>query len=351
MELKFLVGCYTSPTHKNGLHVLELDADRGIITLINSHEVANSSYLTFSPNKSIIYTVNENHGISDSLTAIKFDKKALAFETINEIDVKGSDPCFISIDSKGRHVFSANYSDGTLCCVPIQNHGELASSIQVLKHDINPLDSLHPNTHMHAAVLSPDEQFLLASNLGQDTITVYNYQPMNLDKPLSKTKTVYQFPAGTGPRHLIFDELAKFVYIVGELDATLHILAWNNGALSFVQRLMLMPADFKGKNSAADIHFGAGGKFLYVSNRGDANQLICFSINQETGEAVLLARTPSLGHGPRNFAIDSSGKYMLVAHQYSNDIRLFKINEISGELVNLGVSYPINSPVYVSFFS
>ncbi|RZK38364.1 MAG: lactonase family protein [Pedobacter sp.] len=348
MKLRFLVGCYTSLIEESSLHILELNQTSKTLTLVNSHQVSNPSFSAFFPAKSIIYTVNENHGLNDRLTAVAFDREKLLFKTINEVDIKASDPCFISVDSKGKHVFSANYSDGTLSCVALNIDGSLGNLVQVIKHEIDPLDEAHPNTHMHAAVLSPDEQFLLVSNLGQDTITIYNYQASE-EKPLTGTGHVYRFQDGTGPRHLIFDAAAKFVYVVGELDGSLHVLAWAEGTLTAVQRLMLMPPDFKDKNSAADLHFGASGDFLYVSNRGDANQIISFSIDQVTGKATVLDRTASLGEGPRNFAIDPSGKYMLVAHQYSNNIRLFEIDPLNGKLCDTGKSVQLNSPVYVSF--
>lgn len=348
--MKFLIGCYTNTKNEQSLHLLEFDKEYNAINLINSHIVSNPSYLLYANSKSIIYTVNEDHTSSDSLTALSFNKENLTLETINDVEIKGSDPCFINVDSNLRHIFSANYSDGTLSCITLKQDGSFDKLAQVIKHEINPLDKLHPNTHIHATVLSPCERFLLVSNLGQDTITVYNYQPSEV-QPLSETGMSYQFPVGTGPRHLIFDQNAKFVYVVGELDASLHVLAWDNGGLTFIQQLMLMPVDFKGKNSAADIHFGANGNFLYVSNRGGANQLISFSINQKTGRATFLERTSSLGKGPRNFAIDPSGKFLLVTHQYTDDIRLFNIDPLNGKLYDTGNSFKLNSPVFVCFLS
>lgn len=348
MKIRIIVGCYTTKEYKQGLHILDLDKEARELRLFKSHKVANPSYLVLSPDKSKIYTVNENHCASDSLTTIAFDGEKTIFETINEVKINGADPCFINVDSKRKHIFSANYSDGTLSCVALKEDGSFGKLVQVIKHEIDPLDLHHPNTHMHAAVLSPCENFLLTSNLGQDTIIIYNYQTTEAE-PLTETGNVYRFPDGTGPRHLIFDKAAKFVYVVGELDASLNVLAWNGGTLTFIQRVMLMPSDFKGKNSAADIHFGASGNFLYVSNRGDANQIISFSVDCETGKATILERTPSLGEGPRNFAVDHTGSYLLVAHQYSNDIRLFEINKSSGKLIATNVTISIKSPVFVSF--
>jgi 6-phosphogluconolactonase (cycloisomerase 2 family) len=42
---------------------------------------------------------------------------------------------------------------------------------------------------------------------------------------------------------------------------------------------MLSP-DYKGRVGAADIHVSTDGNFLYASNRGDANEIVIYSIDK-----------------------------------------------------------------------
>jgi 6-phosphogluconolactonase len=347
MKLKFLVGCYTNETNQNGLHLFTFDEMTKQIELIGTHAISNASFATSSPSLPILYVVNENHTESDSVSAVSFDRKSNTFKTINTVDV-GADPCFITVDLSGKFVFSANYSDGTLSCLPVNADGSLGDVVQVIKNEVDPLDDAHPNSHLHAVVFSPDEKFLLATNLGQDTITVYPYQPSQADQPLNQqAQQVYRFPAGTGPRHLLFDQNGRYVYVVGELDGSLHVLEWQNNKLLFVESHPLMPSDFNGKNSAADLHFDPTGRFLYVSNRGDANQLISFKVDATTGHVLFNNSVSSGGNGPRNFEFTKDGRFVLAANQYSNNLVVFESDEASGILTEIEAKFELNSPVFV----
>ena len=80
------------------------------------------------------------------------------------------------------------------------------------------------------------------------------------------------------------------------------------GSLKTLQKISTLPKDFKGTNTAADVHVHPSGKFLYGSNRGH-DSIACFAIDAKTGELSLIGYTPTQGKNPRNFAIDPSGTF------------------------------------------
>ena len=90
------------------------------------------------------------------------------------------------------------------------------------------------------------------------------------------------------------------------------------------------------------------GKFLYATNRGEANSITIFKI-LKTGKLQLSGQTATLGKGPRNFAIDPTGNFLLVAHQYTNEIVIFKINKTTGALTDTGKKIPLCAPVCLVF--
>ena len=57
--------------------------------------------------------------------------------------------------------------------------------------------------------------------------------------------------------------------------------------------------------------FRPTGKFLYSSDRGEANEIEVFSINRDDGKLAFIQRTSSLGKTPRNFVIDPEGKLFI----------------------------------------
>ena len=58
-----------------------------------------------------------------------------------------------------------------------------------------------------------------------------------------------------------------------------------------------------------------------------------------------------MGKGPRNFTIDPTGRFLLVANQQSNEIIVFKVNKEDGALIPTYNSLPMDSPVFVYLVS
>ncbi|MFM2327499.1 MAG: hypothetical protein RIR31_1701, partial [Bacteroidota bacterium] len=106
-----------------------------------------------------------------------------------------------------------------------------------------------------------------------------------------------------------------------------------------------LPADFKGVIGSADIHVSPNGKFLYCSNRGDANTISIFSIHPTDGKLTLIGHQSTLGKTPRNFNFDPSGNFLLVANQNTDDIVIFKIDKKTGLLTDTGKKVNVGNPV------
>ena len=72
--------------------------------------------------------------------------------------------------------------------------------------------------------------------------------------------------------------------------------------------------------------------------------------NQRQSDAVRDAYLEARGiKTPRNFAIEPTGKYMLVANQSGNDVISFAINQETGELTPTGSRVEVGAPVCVRF--
>jgi 6-phosphogluconolactonase len=110
----------------------------------------------------------------------------------------------------------------------------------------------------------------------------------------------------------------------------------------------MLPEGFTGKVGAADIHTSPDGKFLYASNRGEANDIAIYAIGKD-GKLTYAGRQSSLGSAPRNFAIDPSGNFLLAANQNSDDIFLFKRDQKTGLLSPTGAKITVSMPVCLKF--
>jgi 6-phosphogluconolactonase len=194
---------------------------------------------------------------------------------------------------------------------------------------------------------SPDKKYLLATDLGTDLIHIYKYNPDSKSDVL-EFLSFFKTKLKSGPRHLTFSPDGKFVYLVHEFSGSVSVFSFKNGNLKLTQETSLIQNKFKGETSAADIHISPDGRFLYATNRGSANDITCFKI-RKNGKLKWKSNTSTLGKGPRNFVIDPLGNFLLVAHQYTNKVVVFKIDKETGGLTNTGKKLELCSPVCLIF--
>ena len=200
-------------------------------------------------------------------------------------------------------------------------------------------------------MISPDPsgKYIYATDLGTDKLTCYTLDLQK--KALVNTGHTTSLTAGAGPRHIAFHKAHSWVYVVNELNATIE--AFNQdlatGSLARFQIISTLPAGTKVPGDCADIHISPSGKFLYSSNRGQNNSIAMYSINESSGELTLIGHQSSKGKIPRNFAIDPSGTFLVVANQDSNNIAVFRIDSTTGKLIDLNQEISIPMPVCIKF--
>jgi 6-phosphogluconolactonase len=108
------------------------------------------------------------------------------------------------------------------------------------------------------------------------------------------------------------------------------------GKLIAIQRISSHPSDYKGDIGSADIHLSPDGKFLYASNRGDANSIAIYSVNTTTGRLQSKGFQSTLGEAPEIFTIDPTGKYFISGKPEQQHIVIFKRNLTTGSLTPTG---------------
>ena len=63
------------------------------------------------------------------------------------------------------------------------------------------------------------------------------------------------------------------------------------------------------------------------------------------GQLTYEGRQATLGKGPRNFTIDPTGVFLLVANQQTNEVVIFKRDKKSGLLSDSGKRISVGAPV------
>jgi len=234
--------------------------------------------------------------------------------------------------------------------LPINKDGSLMPVVQTIQDaGTGPNKDRQAGPHVHTAVLSPDEKYLLYTDLGTDKLNIYRYKPGADQTLIAAEPSVINVLPGHGPRHLDFSPDKKYMYLITEMGGVIYVFDYDGPKSKQLEAISLVADGFKGATGAADIHVSPDGKFLYATNRGDANEIVVFSIDHSSGRLTFVERKSSMGKTPRNFVIDPSGNYLLVANQMSDNIYVYRINKLTGKLTLTTSKITVGNPSCLKF--
>jgi len=363
-DVELLVGSYTQGTSQ-GIYRLQFDSDKGHITPepLQVFKASNPSWLTLSADQQRLFVVNENgQGQTDVVgraSSVAIDPKSNELTLVNQVSTLGEEPTHSSLSHDERYLFVANYGvhadpGGSLAVLPINAQGQLQPVTQMSSHPasrVNPERQM--SAHVHSVVSSPDGKFVYASDLGADKVFVYRYDPAaNPEHPLVAAEPAFiELPAGSGPRHLLFSKDGKHAYLTTEMSAQVFVFDYADGQLKQRQAVDLahgLPAE---KRAAGALHASPDGKFLYVSNRGKANEILVFAINPGNGELTEIQRRSVDGDHPREFALSPNGKFLLIANQMSNAIVVLERDSKTGKLGKTVQRLKMDAPSDLKFIN
>lgn len=345
-DLYLLIGTYTNTTSE-GIYVYSFK--NGEASKISAVKSSNPSFIAVSPNGKTVFAVNENN--PGTVSSFTFNKDSGTLKFINEVETKGAHPCYVTIDKRAKHIVVGNYSGGNLSVFDVKEDGSLGEAKQTIQHNGNSVNrQRQEKAHVHATVFSPDYEQLFVPDLGMDKLMIYKVDAKK--GTLTAAETPFEdVNPGAGPRHAEFHPNGKLLFLMEELSGAVSSYKYEEGKLKLVQNISAHPFNYKGNKGSADIHVSKDGKFLYCSNRGDANSIAIFSINEETGILTPLGYQPTLGIHPRNFTIDPSGNFLLVANRDSDEVVIFKINTLTGMLTDTGKRISVPRPVCLKWIS
>lgn len=337
-----------------GVYVYEFDRETGELTHLQTvTDRVSPNFQTIHPNGQFLYSVSRDQfsGDTDSHTigAYRIDRETGRLSLINERPVEGTAPTYVSVDPQGRLAYVSHYITGNLSVFTIGEDGSLEGPTDVIQHEGS---SIHPQRqqrpHAHSIVPSADGRFVYAADLGMDQVTIF--EPDRESGRLVPAGTPYfESTPGAGPRHFVFHPGGEYAYLAEELSSTIAALRVDpeTGALEQIQRVNMIPDDFDGDNSAADIHVSPDGRFLYASNRGH-DSLVIYSIDQSTGRLNLVGHEPTRGGHPRDFMIDQKGEFVLVANRDDDNVVVFRRDATTGLLDYTGVEVHVPMAVCVT---
>ena len=384
-----IVGCNTGSPDKDALKVLECDTETGAAKIVQSvNGCEGTTYFQISRDGKTLYSVvaekvdNKSHG-----AIVKFDVENHRIGKMTKLaELPCETPCHVALSPDESVMSVAVYWSGIYgvmalderCATfgrdayPQTSAGALETrpyqSAALPNDAVGPRKDRQQKAFAHQTFYTPDGKLMGVCDLGCDRVNFYDYKkPGGLDKPVVTLKA----DPGDGPRHAIFSNDGKFLFVVNELSSTVTSYAVAKGTPNLVGasfqdargRLGEPSLPFKriGKWSmlpegcalketetkAAAIKSTADGKIVMASNRG--HDSIAFYEVGLLGKLKLRNIAKLTGKFPRDFELMPGEKFMVVGHKMSNEIQVYAFDREKCELKPVGEPIPCWRPLCFKF--
>lgn len=343
-------GSYNWDKGSEAVYVYELDNKTGKLTKVaSSSDVINPGYITVSSDGNYIYASSDaktpNYGTVSSF-AFDAEKKSLTF--LNQQKTGGENPVYVNVDKSVKWLINVTYNQATISVFPLLENGKIDSIAQHFKFTegsgVNP--TRQEKSHTHSAVFAPDYTTVLFADLGADKILQYPFDASQ-NKPLIYNQSTFiNTKPESGPRHITFSKNGKLVYSIEELAGMISVYDFSDSNLKDIQRIATHPDKITEGFESSDVHISPDGKFLYATNRGKENNIAIFKVLND-GKLESIGYQKTGGKHPRTFAIDETGKFIIVTNVNSQDVTVFRRNLETGMLKKVGKPVKINPPTCV----
>ncbi|MBR1538046.1 MAG: lactonase family protein [Bacteroidales bacterium] len=342
----------------------------------------NTSCLALSPDRRFLFAVSEsgdNSGMYSFLVHPYDRLKPLPFGRIERrSEVRGisPDPCHLLYipgyfnqcgDPENGAVLSADYSGGTVSVFPVRD-GKLGDASQVVRFEgSGPVAERQQGPHIHH--LAQLGNLLLAVDLGADCIHVLrlfdsSVRPLcdgRLDRALRLERlSDIPAPAGSGPRHLVFDRDGSHFYVITELSNEILVYSMPDYTAAgdrpvLLQRLPIGDPTFP-EQAGGDIQLSPDGRHLYASLRNGGDGLAIAEV-QPDGLIRRVGFQPTGAH-VRDFLFLPeglpTGEHMVLFCKNSRCIQFYRRNPADGTLTlvkELPLAPFYGEPVYGTVYS
>jgi 6-phosphogluconolactonase len=266
----------------------------------------------------------EPRGDRHGITAFRVDARGALSQHGPPAPLR-SRPIHITGDGPGRYLLVA-YSDPSGVSVhAINADGSVGAEVP----QRGPLDA---GIYAHQVRVLPSNRAVILVTRGNEptassredpgALKVFRYDAGNLSDEISIAP---QNGLGFRARHLDFHPTRPWVFLTIEAQNRLDMYRRTDDGLepmpAFSASTLADGGGVRSGQTTSTVHVHPGGQFVYVGNRGaptgGRNEIAVFRINDATGEPSLVQNVDTRGFTPRTFALDPSGRLLVVGNQNS----------------------------------
>jgi 6-phosphogluconolactonase len=353
--IRFYVGSSDGDL-SHSIYLCELNPADEAFTVLDSFAGARAaSYQDLSRGGGYLFAINQDPWKQETghstVSSFAVEPGTMALKAVNSQSSEGSGICHIHCSEKGDYIFAANYGSGHATALPVKENGEIApASSIVIGEGSGIVGSRQKGPHAHQVMLDPGQNFLLVPDLGANKVMIYTFDAESGVLSPNPAQAFFELAPGAGPRHLAFHPDGLSLYIVNELNSTLTVCSYNSadGTITELNTLSTVEAAHEGMKYPAAVRVHPNGRYVYASTRGENSCITTFEINKDrsVSRIQVMEQVPNW---PRDFNVDPSGKFMLVAGERSDEIRLYHIDTESGMLSETAGMLKLPAPASVLF--
>jgi 6-phosphogluconolactonase len=307
------------------ISIFSLDLATGALAKKGAATAGNRpTYMAFSPDRKRLYGVG-----GDRVIAFSVDRGTGELVQIgSEIPTGGEGAPHVAVDPSGRWVLVPHFRSWVLSVLPVLPDGTVGA----------PVDSLKTSPEAHQAVTDPTGSFVFVPCRRAGGILKFRLDPATGKLTRNDPPSIPSQSRTAGPRHLAFHPTGKWAYVINETEGTMTSYVHDpaKGILSEPQVSPTVPDGFIEK-AAAHVAVHPTGRFVYGSNRLH-NSIVIYAVDQGTGRLRLsgFEQADGLIRTPRNFTLDQTGTFLLVANHGAGTLLVLRIDPADGRLTRVG---------------
>jgi 6-phosphogluconolactonase len=328
------IGSFTSSGGR-GIIVAEVDEATGALQERSATDVvANPSFLTLSPDGTVLYAVSED----DEGAAAAFstngagtgadDEESWTLRLLGEqVPVGAAVPTHLTLAA--GHLLTANYGSGSVTVLPLGPDGALRSASGIRQHEgSGPNPDRQGGPHAHQVLTDPTDRWVLSVDLGTDSVWI-----STLDTTSGSLSSHRETPLrpGSGPRHLAFHPAGDHAYVMNELDPTITVCRWDasTGTLDPVRETRVLPDSVSVESYASEVVPSNDGRFVWTANRGH-DSISVLALDPSYEQPQLITTVEYGGRWPRHLTLGPTGRHLYVSDEHSGDVTWFDIDPDTG---------------------
>jgi 6-phosphogluconolactonase (cycloisomerase 2 family) len=319
------------------LIAFEIDAERAILTRQSSLMLPGFVQEAWaSPDSAFLYVAWSNGGSSytnsgveprgdqHGITAFRLDASGALRQQGPPASLR-SRPIHITGDGTGKHLLVAYNDPSGVSVHAINADGGVGA-------EVPQGDSIDAGIYAHQVRVLPSNRAVVVVTRGNEPTATSREDPgalkvFSFDAGRLSNEISIAPPNGLGfrARHLDFHPTRPWVFLTIEAQNRLQMYRRSDVGLepapAFSASTLSDGGGVKQGQTASTVHVHPTGKYVYVGNRGAPtgghNEIAVFRINDATGEPTLIQNVDTRGFTPRTFALDPSGRVLVVGNQNS----------------------------------